>query len=362
MIQSKNRLFDRPDSEIQGKIKRYNENLWFKQQQNLLLWMANTDYGRDLLNIPKWYPHVLEIQKNNVKTLLGFEDGKMKIMADFRVGAKWSNIIRYRWAEFQEYAQYFYASRSSFARPILFPVAQVPNYAYLTLTAYPDPDVETTTVDGRTFWQGDAVWSTARTSAGTGASDTVAAAGSANIVTFTTSSNWDTIIRFIALFDTSSIGDSDTIDSATFSLFGSSVTDTGFNQAARMVDSNPASNTAVGAGDYYRNSLPIGGGALQSATSIDLGVWSTSAYNDFTLDATGLASISKTGVSKFGMMLTNDQSGTEPTWASNVGASAGCKHADTAGTTNDPKLVVQYTAAAGAATPKRLLALFGLGQ
>lgn len=96
-------------------MKLIKEDLWFKQQQRMLLWMANTDYGRDLLCIKKKFPKIIEIGKNHITCLSNIKkvNGLYHIQKTtaFKVGAKWANVIRYRWPEFQQYAQVYYAQQ-----------------------------------------------------------------------------------------------------------------------------------------------------------------------------------------------------------------------------------------------------------
>jgi hypothetical protein len=73
----------------------------------------------------------------------------------------------------------------------------------------------------------------------------------------------------------------------------------------------------------------------------------TSQYNDFPLNASGLTNITFTGVSKFGLReLTYDIGDVEPT---NVIHSVKANFADVTGTATDPKLVVEHAAAAAPA-------------
>src|SRR3989338_2002925 len=100
------KIFDRNDSEI-GRVIRVNEDLWFQDQQALLLQLANTDYGKDLLCIPKGYNNIFKFGKNHIFYSPRMENGVLKYDWDFRVGAKWANVIRCRWEEFQGAALFF---------------------------------------------------------------------------------------------------------------------------------------------------------------------------------------------------------------------------------------------------------------
>jgi hypothetical protein len=156
---------------------------------------------------------------------------------------------------------------------------------------------------------------------------------------------FDTISRAIFAFDTSSITDSDTIDSATFSLRGTTkVFANGITASRLAVVSGSMAAPGTPASSDYGN---VGSTEFASVTYAG---YSTSAYNDLSLNASGLANITKTGITQFatrlGSDLDNDTSGigTTPYVFHHYLLAY---HADQSGTTNDPKLVVNTTAAAG---------------
>lgn len=322
-------------------MKKINENKWFELQQPLLLWMANSSYGRDLLCIDKNLPLITKIGKNFVR---GKIDSKT-LISDFRIGAKWSKVIRYRWKEFQEYAQFFKPRFVS----ILFPVLPQPLKLYTTSTFFPDPHPETNTVDGfasRALAVAGETWDTLRAGAGNFSSDTAGSGSFNDLLRAGTSPNWSDMIRSAYLFDTSPITDTDAVDSAVFSLYVTAVEDgvTG-SGAAHVVASSPASDTAVVDSDY---DLPGGWGST-SFGSIAYGSMSTDAYNDFTLNASGEANINLTGISKFGLRQSDELNDTDPTHpGSGVDDGIRANYADTADTTTDPKLVVVHVSTLGA--------------
>lgn len=314
---------------------RINENLWFKENQELLLGMANTTHGRELLCIPKDYPKIVEIGKCHLKATLG----NGKYLYDFRVGAKWANVIRYKWEQFNSYARYFVTDNHSV---VLSPLTKYSrSLVATTTTKYPDPDPETTTVDGRTGKGDSTNWATTQTSA-TGEAIRTLSNEASEISTRSRRVGTSTyeIHRGYFLFDTSSIDDAETINSATFSLYVLSTSD-GDNDGQdyiALTSSSPASNTNLVDADY--NDL----GTTKYATDIDIGSISTSAYNDWTLNATGLAAISKTGVTKLGTREGHDIE--NATIADSSRNDIEHYFADQTGTTNDPKLVVVSSAAA----------------
>ena len=105
-----------------------------------------------------------------------------------------------------------------------------------------------------------------------------------------------------------------------------------------IVAATPAANNNLAASDYGN----VGSTALATVANA---AFSTSAYNDITLPTTA---VTKAGITKLGSRLNWDTSGTfGGTWAVGVATSFTIYHADEAGTTKDPKLVVVHAAPAG---------------
>jgi hypothetical protein len=316
-----------------------NEDRWFDHNQNILVQMANTHYGRDLLNIEHNGLPVVYIAKNEVRYLLGMKDGEYECMSDYRVGAKWANVIRSRFSQFRSAAKYFEVSAWEQAGKSMFALDDARVLA-LTLTAYPDANPETTTMDG--FTQRENVsgetWASLRGGAGTTSDDTGSAPGaSAYLLAHTNSNTWRKMNRGNAGFDTSTLTASASISAATLSFYGRATTDN-FSQSVVVCAATPASNTAIANSDFSNYGTTDFGNAR-----ITIASWSTVAYNDFALNASGISGISKTGVSNFGMRLSGDFDNSAPTWASATDANADAYGAEQASTTNDPKLVVTYT-------------------
>lgn len=206
-----------------------------------------------------------------------------------------------------------------------------------TITVYPQPG---TTVDGYAYRNGVLEsWAVIRAGAGTGHNDTDATGYGAYYDTGAAA--YGTIIRAIYLFDTSAIGSGNTVTSATFSLYGiAAVNDIGTSAtdcAISLAASTPASNTALADSDYGQT------GTTRYATDFTFASWSTSGYNTWNLNSTGLAAISLTGISKFATKFACDLDNSAPAIQNAKSTYVTNYFADQAGTTNDPKLVVNYT-------------------
>ena len=175
--------------------------------------------------------------------------------------------------------------------------------------------------------------------AGTAASDSDSIISMILLATSTTD-NYSALARFICGFDTSSIDDGDNIDSATLSLYGFD-SSTGLGDTdIDIVASTPASTNTLVNSDYAQL------GTTRFATGVAISAFATSAYEDYTLNANGLANISKTTYSFFGARRKWDVDNSfTGTWASSAFTRIRFYSADQAGTTSDPKLVVTHSAA-----------------
>lgn len=221
---------------------------------------------------------------------------------------------------------------------------KIPLFLNITSTFYPDPDVESTTVDGIALHISDnTAWATIRSGAGTAAVDNGATNEMGNMETGTASA-WRKIHRGFALFDTGpTIGDSDVITSATLSFVGSAKSNTNSATAAQAaihaVATTPASNTAIASSDYPN----IGSTSFGSIAYADIDVGGTN-YNDIALNASGIADVSKTGISKFGWRSGGDLNNSEPTInGTSLTTNVDIFFADQATQAKDPKLVVVHS-------------------
>lgn len=209
-------------------------------------------------------------------------------------------------------------------------------------TFYPDGHPESSSVDGYVqYAQGSpAAWSTIRNNEdGSGAFDSDDQ--TAIIATQyypTIGGGWNYIRRGICLFDTSSIPDDATILKATFSLFIDSKTKqvTTTSDGIAIVGVTPASNTAIANGDYDAF------GSTRYADDIAFDDVQA-GYNDFVLNATGLAAVPVDGVTKIGLRLVCDLDDDEPTATAGQVLLYNTKFAEWSEADKRPKLTVVYT-------------------
>lgn len=157
-----------------------------------------------------------------------------------------------------------------------------------------------------------------------------------------TSDTYDSIRRGRLSFNTGALDAGASISSATITLTGSGKSNDfggGINASIDVVATTPASNSTLANGDYNHFSTT-------SFANIAYTSWNTAGTNVFTLDANGIANITKAGISNFGVTMGCDTTNTAPTWSSAFVASMNGYYSNHAGTTNDPVLTVTYTVGA----------------
>ena len=237
-----------------------------------------------------------------------------------------------------------YVKKREFVERVIQTVFGIKPVFAITSTFYPDPNTETSSVDGQitatSNGQPDSqtAWDNVRgATTGTASDDTsgfVVSTQGLYIVRADTYSA--TIRRGFLLFDTSSLGAGATISSATLSVYATIIVNTSNfgNDTLCVITTTPDSNTGLVGTDYDNV------GSTLQATAIDITTITTGVYTNFTLNSTGLANVSKTSVTKFGLRIGEDINNSPPIDSSNqVTMSA----AETTGTSEDPKLEVVYT-------------------
>ena len=212
-----------------------------------------------------------------------------------------------------------------------------------TSTFYPAAGLNSP-VDGGGRVIEDTSWANLRDNVGTSFDDEAETSIWSGFQDSTTNNQWVQIYRLITLFDTSTIS-TDDISSATWSIYAiSKSTNAGGGNNHNVYSATTAANNDIVNGDITLTSF----GSTTFSTGITTTNITTSAYNDYAFNASGLAAINKTGISKFGFLMEADVTGSAPTNNNNGVADfdrVECSAADTAGTAQDPKLVVVHGAA-----------------
>jgi hypothetical protein len=286
---------------------------------------------------------ICEISPNNYKVYLGMflENRKLvyRYRTDFRTHDKFSKRLYYAFKPL-----WFLMHGLDWAFLDRMEALSKLSFGFSTLTAYPDAHTETTSVDGYVgIAVADDTFSNIRPGTGTGnrAEDNGASFSIAYIWANSTTNHYQVMRCGIILFDTSDLTSEASIDSAILSLYKVSGGDGFGRNTVGIVGSTPASNTELAVTDYANL------GTTRYATDILITDITTNAYNDWTLNATGISNISKTAVTKLGTRSGRDIDNSAPTWGSGTVTWTDISSADQTGTAEDPKLVVTYSVAAG---------------
>lgn len=208
------------------------------------------------------------------------------------------------------------------------------NFGFDTLTVSPDANPETSTVDGYVR-RGPVNESLATIIAGVGSSsgDSITTSN-IQLMCSSTSNQFAYVTRSIFLFYTSTIVGMN-ISNAILRLYSQSLDVSIGTPAIHICSSSPVSNTGLAPGDYETM-------GDTSFSEISNAAWITPNYNDFTLNASGIANISS--ISKFGSKLSWDinNNSTGLTWSDGLGSFYKVYTADY-GTSYAPQLVVTYS-------------------
>jgi len=355
------------DPDLLGTAQALDEDIWFELWQPLLLQMVNTEYGRDLLCIPRHYPRIVKMTKCSVQWIVedrselladGTIGGIYVMSGDFRVGAKWANVIRFRWPQFKAFAKTFYEKYYQ-GQKILMPLLDGRALgmkglvsANVTDTFYPNADADggKTTCDGvaKTEYSvgSGQSWATIIASAGNGANDSSDDFAFSYMSCDSILNQYTVLHRAGFLFDLSGIVGTPTFTSAVMSINGNSASgkaDEGsWAPTTNFYSFAPASNTDIVAGDFDA----FGSTAYSDTDITYANIPTDDTYVNSTFNATGLAAITK-GIVKIGCRNVNyDVAAVAPTWGLSQRWYMSIWFADKTGTTYDPKLVPVWSVAA----------------
>ena len=262
---------------------------WFEKYQKQLLWFANTAWGRYVLRI---HGDRSGVGKNKIIKIEPFaitwiEGGKNKI--EIRSHAKYSKRMyhAFKWVWWLAHGWDFGIANN---------LNTALNVGFDTLNFYPGGSGGT--VDGIAGRIGSATFSTIRSGAGTFSIVNGEIESVIQLQSSTTSNQWNVFYRSIFVFNTTTIPTNSNIDSANFSLYlvdsyaFAGATDS--QKESVLVSVSPSSDTSLASSDY--NIAKYGTTAL--ATRYPFASW-VDGYNDFALNASGLANINKSTNSRF---------------------------------------------------------------
>jgi len=120
-------------------------------------------------------------------------------------------------------------------------------------------------------------------------------------------------------FNTSSIPDTATITAAKIQLYPTSIIGNADTTSANVVSFAPADPSNMVSADYTRTKW---GTAKWGSITLATLAANLNVYNDITLDANGIANISKTGITTFGIRIARDTDNSAPTGTNAFNATA----------------------------------------
>lgn len=168
------------------------------------------------------------------------------------------------------------------------------------------------------------------------------AMGNPVLTASTTTDQFTQLGRFCFNFDTSAIPDNAIITSAVFSVYINWKALGLTGDSWGVVSFTPASTASIANGDYANFGSTLLAPLIAAA---DL----ASAYNNFTLNASGIASINKAGITSLGFRSEWDRAGVfGGTWVSGANNTLNVNFADAG--SNKPKLTIDYELPSGTKT------------
>jgi hypothetical protein len=307
---------------------------WFaRHQRTLLMLLAMPVIGRELRDvlairrcdvgydrrIVALAPHYYVVQN---------PDGTLT--ADVRTHAKYAKRIRYQ-------LDGLWRAAHGWDRFVANPLCPALNVGFDTLTVFPDPDPENTSVDGTVLRGGvNESFASIRTGGGNGSVSNGTSGVAVRLVATATTDQFEINQRGVYLFDTSVLG-AGVVTAADLSLSGRNKSNAIGSPDVHVAGSTPASSTALVDADYNQCQTTSFGSVTYAAWPTD------NSYAVVSLNASGVANI-VAGVSKFSSQMSWDiHNSFAGTWVSSQESALGTFFADEAGSTVDPKLVVTFT-------------------
>lgn len=324
---------------------------WFDKNQKILLKFANTRLGRYILRI---HGNRSSVGKNKIIKIEpnAIWWGLKELGKDFQVTAEFRSNNKFARRFYHAFKPVWWIMH--FIDWLLFDrfiKLQRLNFGFSTLTQYPSTIGAGNPKDG----------AVGRNIGGQTFANIRAGAGNFNETTLAfglyfnpqSSTLCDFLTRLIFCFDTSSLtaGATITPGGCTLSVFGT---------AKANPDGSTNFITCAAGSAGITSLLQSSDYAVAGFGSVDMGsltyaAYSTSAYNDITLNTDGENNISKTGVTSYGARFGWDFNNNFAGVAGNGQNYYRCRYASNTGTTEDPKLVVTYTAPVSAISTFTLL-------
>lgn len=322
-------------------IQVFSKN-WFELHQAKLLRFANSKIGRYILRIHGKRSDVgenkiIKILPHAITWVSGEKNGETIYCTEFRTSPKFANRLYYAFKPIwwtMHFLDWLMLDRFEFAGKY--------SFGFDSLTAYPDAGTGSTTVDGY-VQRGtvDETFGTIRGGAGNGSGATDTGFNAPSLSASSTTDQFSRLRRAIFTLDTSALTASASISAAVFSIKSATKNNGLGSPDIDLVNSSPASDNTLANGDYSNVGTTVYASIAYASYTGD-----SATYNDFTLSDT--SGVSKTGITRFATRLSWDTDNSfTGTWSATAETKMPAIFADTAGTSEDPKLVITYTLVTG---------------
>lgn len=328
-----------------------NSKSLFRKYAKLATWFANTKIGREYLGLkfdepiglflPNGYHKILKVNKKEMQIQAQFSSRTIYAAKLYPILQVIDSASMYL-GSFDDAKALLQAKLNIASKKDLSLILGLPHFAVATFN--PNANVETTSVDGYAQRSvASETFTTIVNGAGTGSDDSATDQAVGYLRASTTSNQFNLINRGFMLFDSSTLTASATISSATFQLYATNDASqkNDFSTGLALSAATPASNTAIVNADY---NIANWGSTRFADTDQSLTGYTQNAYFTMTLNASGIAAISKTSITKFGVRIAKDFDASAPAWVSTNYSGLYCQFADGA---NDPTLNVTYTLPSG---------------
>ena len=327
--------------------------VWFANHQGSFLWVLNTVVVRWLA---RWVLRIrrCEIPIRTKITGIGpnwysfgdkeLSDGRIERSLCARSNNKYSlrlfHAFRPLWWICHQW--------DSFLAEPLYPALDL---GFSTYTAYSDESSPgTTTCSGYAYHDNSgtsAVWATLHdASISTHGGTNVGPDAWAYITCDSTTSKYAGFQRAFLTCDTSAITSGANISAVTVGIFSQdAAADANFTSASINVFSSTQGDAHIVMGADYSKC-----GTTPLSTAVGQAAWHSAmgSYVTFALNSTGIAGISKTGISKLSFReATFDAPNTPPTWGNSQGVDIEGDFANYTGRTHDPYILITYTTGGG---------------
>ncbi|MFA6048273.1 MAG: hypothetical protein WC737_05710 [Parcubacteria group bacterium] len=325
---------------------------FFERHQKILVWLANTWLGRLIFQFEKMghkptkYGKIIKITPQSIVHSQGLVwDKKTKNLQELKTEqffSRYEYALKLRpWLFWLPSVAWETDKGLAILRPalacflIFFAKEFLPFLALTTDTFNPVAGANSP-CDGYVRRDGvDEAFATIRAGAGVTAGVSNTFDNIARLQSSATSNQYNVMLRGFFLFNTATIDNAAVISSAFLSLRGRSVgQEFAGALSLHVAAATPAATDNLATGDY-------GNIGRTSFASMAYGDYITNGYNQFDFNASGIANISLTGVSKFSTQTSWDINNSGPTWSANKQGYFTANFADNG--TEKPILSVTYT-------------------